>query len=241
MIIVTQNSYKSKQPTSQLVEMFDELQQTLKALEPYVTICVFGLSLIALIIILYPLFRDMTKDILHSKAAGEVIAVCATLWAAWGLAGMAFFLIYLLIVTLVVFSSFLSGFELIRGTKSSIIALVIFSIGIVLGVGLSIFGLRMLLPAVILVRVVGLGVSFFDEFARESLKDLIGEFAYPTLLVTAAVALLLQFLTSELDLYSDLAFAVGGALAFLVRYKLAGPRERSLIPPPPDMHITVLS
>ena len=96
----------------------------------YVAYFIGLLFYVAFLAMLYPLFRDMSEEIVESDTGGKVLAVFGALMAAGFSGALMFLFVYELIALVVVFSSLLGGVELIRVAKPSIIGLVVFVFGV---------------------------------------------------------------------------------------------------------------
>jgi hypothetical protein len=64
-----------------------------------------------------------------------------------------------------------------------------------------------------------------DQFVREAISDVIGDFALPLLLVTMILADIMQYSQGQLAEFSDIAFAVGGCMALVAEYYLRKSRR----------------
>jgi hypothetical protein len=108
--------------------------------------------------------------------------------------------------------------ELIRVTKPSIIGLLVFVFGLIVGLMQLEAGFGALCWVSVAIQVVGVSMCFLDEFVRKLFSDVIGDFALPLLLVTMILASILQYYQGNLAQFSDVSFAAGGIIALISRY-----------------------
>lgn len=206
------------------------------------------LVLVLAFVIVYPLARDISRDLFTSATAGEVVALCVSVMAFGGLGVFFFFFMVSAFVGLmVVLISLFSGLELVYWSKVHKVNLVLF----VLSMALSLFLFRpdaftqlvqLMKGGIYLVGVVQGANKHLLPVARSMYRDL-GSEAYGDALVAVCVAVcgFTVFLSvmgiqagTLLEVapeFSDVAFAAGGVLAFAARHFLktggAGSRPSS--------------
>ena len=183
-------------------------------------------------VIIYPAFKDFSRDFFTSKGSADVAAFCMALMAIGGAAFiLMFFMITAFVAMLFVIISIFSGFELIYWTKAYKINLMLFIISVALSAVSFVTGRA--IPMVYLVQG-GIYLVGVAEGANKHLlpiaKDIYADFGSESYAeVFVALCVILCFFSVSLPffgvdvpyaqtsrVFSDVGFLAGGLMAYYV-------------------------